>query len=202
LKGGFNVIHPKKTYYPEYDVLSEWEEWDKTTQSVIQSRLSHTKIEFFTEEEQHLLLSLIPILFPSHLGDVSTNILSLFDNRCLRMKGFSKGSCVKKVDIIRIGINSIMNHSYAENSRPFSDLEEEKKLQFVENLQKNIGYKNCWQQVQPYLFFQTIMDELIPIVYSDPSIWSKIGYGGPAYPRGYYAFGPSQFDKWEAKMHD
>jgi hypothetical protein len=74
-------------------------------------------------------------------------------------------------------------------------------LNIIDKLEKNQGYLNIWQDLKPNLFFKTLLKELISIVYSDPSIWSDIGYGGPAFPRGYYSFGPKQFDQWEAKMH-
>ncbi|MFD1738986.1 gluconate 2-dehydrogenase subunit 3 family protein [Bacillus salitolerans] len=196
------MTHPKKTYYPEYDVLSEWEEWDQATQSVIKRRLSTTTIHYLTVEQQQILLSLLPILFPSHLGELSVNILAIFDERLPSLNSFPLGSTVKTADILTTGIMSIRKQAYDQYARPFSELEESVKRKMVNEFERNIGYKNCWQEIAPSLFFKTLMSELIKIVYSDPSIWSKIGYGGPAYPRGYYAFGSRQFDKWEAKLHD
>ncbi|WP_369127188.1 hypothetical protein [Paenibacillus antri] len=34
--------------------------------------------------------------------------------------------------------------------------------------------------------------------YSHPAVWSEIGYGGPAYPRGYVRTQLGQLDPWEA----
>jgi hypothetical protein len=196
------MSHPKRTYYPDYDVLAEWDEWDQTTQSVLKHRLSQSGTSFFNEDEKDIVLALLPIFFPSHLGEISINALSLFDERCQSMTGFPLGSSMKKADIIRAGLGSVCKQTFDQYRKPFSKLEVSDQTLLVKNIEKNIGYKNCWQDVSPHLFFKTVMEELVPIVYSDPSIWSKIGYGGPAYPRGYYVFGPKQFDKWEAKMHE
>jgi hypothetical protein len=196
------MSHPKRTYYPDYDVLSEWDEWDHATQTVLKHRLSRSGTSFFNEDEKDILLAVLPILFPSHLGEVSINVLSLFDERCQLMDGYPIGSNMKKVDIIRGGLENIFKQTFDQFKKPFSELEKTEQALLIKDIEKNIGYKNCWLEVSPHLFFKTIMEELVSIVYSDPSIWSKIGYGGPAYPRGYYAFGPNQFDKWEAKMHE
>ncbi|WP_246939048.1 gluconate 2-dehydrogenase subunit 3 family protein [Bacillus pinisoli] len=196
------MVHPKRTYYPDYDVLSEWDEWDPTTQAVLKERLSRNETHLFNEDEKDVLLSLIPILFPSHLGDVSIDVLANFDQRCQRMNGYAKGTSVKKVDVIKTGLTSLMSQIFDQYQEPFSCLSEEIQKEFVQDLKSNVGYKNCWQSVSPLLFFKTVTEEILPIVYSDPSLWSKIGYGGPSYPRGYYAFGPNQFDKWEAKIHE
>ena len=182
--------------------MSEWDEWDPTTQAVLQHRLSRSETSFFKEDEKDVLLSLIPILFPSHLGDVSINVISIFDQRCHSMNGFVKGSSIKKIDLIKTGLESVIQQAFDQYQMPFSALEITTQKQIVQDLEKNVGYKNCWQHVSPRLFFKTLMEELLPITYSDPALWSKIGYGGPAYPRGYYAFGPNQFDKWEAKLHE
>jgi hypothetical protein len=33
--------------------------------------------------------------------------------------------------------------------------------------------------------------------YSHPSAWNEIGFGGPAYPRGYLNLGVDRREKWE-----
>ena len=196
--------HPKKTYYPKYDVLEQFHEWDAYTQQVIQQRLSQSDVSFFSEQEKMLLLAIYPILFPSHLGEIKTNVIEIVDQRIQHgdIQGFVKGTRHQKVDVIKGGLQNIFEHTYTLWHKPFSQLKKEQQIAFIENLRNNQGFLNIWEEYSPQLFFKTLMQELIPIVYSDPNIWSRIGYGGPAYPRGYYAFGPNQFDSREAEIHD
>ena len=35
--------------------------------------------------------------------------------------------------------------------------------------------------------------------YSHPWAWNEIGFGGPAYPRGYKNIGPDKREPWEVK---
>jgi hypothetical protein len=196
--------HPKQSHYPSYDVLTEKENWDPVTQKVMNDRTNPNPSHYFSSEDKELLISLLPILFPSHLGEMSIDVISLFEKRCATGKviGYPLGSKLKKLQIIHIGLKNIQKQVYTQFEKTFSHLEDEIKKQFVVEIQQNKGYLNIWEEVSPSLFFKTLMKELVIIVYSDPSIWSDIGYGGPSYPRGYYAFGPEQFDSWEAKRNE
>ncbi|OZM58120.1 hypothetical protein CIB95_00640 [Lottiidibacillus patelloidae] len=196
--------HPKQSHYPSFDVLTEKENWDVVTQQVINNRTNPNREKYFSNEEKELLLSLLPLLFPSHLGELSIDVITLFENRCANGKviGYPIGSKYKKLQIVHIGLENIQKQIYSQHETIFSKLSEDTQKIVIKDIQKNLGYLNIWEKVSPQLFFKTLLKELIPIVYSDPSIWSDIGYGGPAYPRGYYAFGPEQFDSWEAKRND
>jgi hypothetical protein len=195
--------HPKQSLYPSYDVLTEKENWDKNTQEVIKERISPSHLPFFTPEEKEILCAMIPILFPSHLGELSIDVISIFENRFANRKiiGFPKGSKIEKVIIIRQGLKLLSEQIFVQYETVFSKLEKEQQKEVLKKLEENQGYLNIWQEINPRLFFTTLVKELISIVYSDPSIWSAIGYGGPAYPRGYYSFGKDQFDPWEAKIN-
>ena len=48
-------------------------------------------------------------------------------------------------------------------------------------------------------FMQKILSEAMSAYYSHPTIWSDIGYAGPAYPRGYVRSEIGLTDPWEAK---
>jgi hypothetical protein len=196
--------HPKDSYYPEYNVADQFHEWDKNTQETIHTRLSAFQIKFFTPEEQELLVSLFPILFPSHLGDFGINILSILDERCLNEKcqTYVKGTSLLTIDVIRKGLKAIHLECFTQFHQPFSQLEKKLQLSYIESLKLNIGDKKVWKEFSPALFLKTFSFDMVKITYSDPSIWSKIGYGGPAFPRGYYAFGFKQFDTWEAPLYE
>jgi hypothetical protein len=196
--------HPVKTYYPNYDVLEQKKEWDPTTQSVIDHRLNEVNTSFFSPDERKLLQTFIELVFPSHLGDVTINVIAILDQRFATKKisGYAKGTNKLKVDIIRKGMKNVESHMYSKHQTTLFELDKKVQQEYIHSLKENQGYLNVWQDVPPALFFKTLTEVIIPIIYSDPAIWSKIGYGGPAFPRGYYAMGPNQFDQWEAEIHE
>jgi hypothetical protein len=42
------------------------------------------------------------------------------------------------------------------------------------------------------------MRAVLSAFYSHPWAWNEIGFGGPAYPRGYARLGAGQREHWEA----
>ena len=43
------------------------------------------------------------------------------------------------------------------------------------------------------------MRDLVEAFYSHPWTWNEIGFGGPAYPRGYMALGVDFHEPWEGR---
>ncbi|MED4017552.1 gluconate 2-dehydrogenase subunit 3 family protein [Sutcliffiella cohnii] len=196
--------HPKSPHYEEYNVMDQFHEWDVITQRVIRNRLAASDVSFFTPEEQNTIIALYPIIFPSHLGDIGVNVLALLDQRMRENKinGYVKGTTLQKVDVIRTGLRYVATECYTQFHHPFSTLEKKLQISYVGQLVENIGSSEVWIKITPKLFFTTFTYEILKIIYADPSVWSDIGFGGPAFPRGYYTFGFDQFDPWEAPNNE
>jgi hypothetical protein len=41
--------------------------------------------------------------------------------------------------------------------------------------------------------------QITGVYYAHPYAWDEIGFGGPAYPRGYFALNNGAPEPWEAK---
>jgi hypothetical protein len=46
--------------------------------------------------------------------------------------------------------------------------------------------------------WSVVMRGIVSAFYSHPWAWNEIGFGGPAYPRGYARLGAGQREHWEA----
>lgn len=195
---------PKKSYYPTYDVLNAKNEWDEATQRVIFNRLHINESGTLTPEMNRTVQALTGVLFPSHIGEQTLSIVMVLDQRIKQghLKTYPKLASLSKEFIIKNGLTYVEEEAFFDYKKPFVLLEKQDRVNLVERLKLNKGNQQIWELTTSELFYQTISSELVKIIYSDPSIWSQIGYGGPAYPRGYYAFGPGQFDQWEAEPHD
>lgn len=196
--------HPKKTYYPTYDVISEKNEWDSVTQEVIQNRTHPREGNVLTHEMKRSLQAYAKSLFPSHVGEQTLSISMILDHRLTenRLKSYPKDSLQSKEEIILHGLEHAEDECVVYDHKPFFQMSDEERLKKILSWKHQLGEESIWTNVTCDLFYTTLTSELLKIIYSDPSVWSNIGYGGPAYPRGYYAFGPKQFDSWEAKPHD
>jgi hypothetical protein len=83
--------------------------------------------------------------------------------------------------------------------RPFIDLTETDQLSIITALSEEKlpldGDSNFPQKA----FFNRLLSWTVESYYSHPTVWSEIGYGGPAYPRGYVRANLGQLDPWEAR---
>lgn len=59
-----------------------------------------------------------------------------------------------------------------------------------------------WSQISQKALFKKLAGLIITVYYSHPTIWSEIGYGDPAYPRGYVRVEFGLADPWEAKTEN
>jgi hypothetical protein len=57
-------------------------------------------------------------------------------------------------------------------------------------------------QIPAKELFYKLLTESVAAYYSHPTVWSEIGYAGPAYPRGYVRTEWGITDPWEAKRED
>jgi hypothetical protein len=44
-----------------------------------------------------------------------------------------------------------------------------------------------------------VLRQIAGVYYAHPFAWDEIGFGGPAYPRGYFALNHGAREPWEAK---
>jgi Gluconate 2-dehydrogenase subunit 3 len=55
-----------------------------------------------------------------------------------------------------------------------------------------------WNELPPARTWKVVTRAILSAFYSHPWAWNEIGFGGPAYPRGYARIGAGQRESWEA----
>ena len=54
-----------------------------------------------------------------------------------------------------------------------------------------------WDELPPDKTWKVVSRAILSAFYSHPWAWNEIGFGGPAYPRGYARLGAGQRESWE-----
>ena len=54
-----------------------------------------------------------------------------------------------------------------------------------------------WDELPAARAWSVVMRAILSAFYSHPWAWNEIGFGGPAYPRGYARLGAGQRENWE-----
>ncbi|MDF2679722.1 MAG: hypothetical protein K0R47_912 [Brevibacillus sp.] len=195
----------EESRYPGYDVWEQHTEWDGHTKKIVGSRRTpQVAHQFFTQQEALLLQTIVSVLVNDHRLEVLTFVTQHLDDSTASPIGESqrKVGVPPKKQLYRLGLAGVDAESHAKYGTGFVALKPEELqaiLQAVSQGQTKDG--QAWAEVAPTDFFKQILHDTVSAYYSHPLVWSDIGYGGPAYPRGYVRVEKGLTDPWEAKTN-
>lgn len=195
----------EESRYPGYDVWEQHTEWDGHTKKIVGSRRTpQVAHQFFTQPEALLLQTIVSVLVNDHRLEVLTFVTQHLDDSTASPIGESqrKVGVPPKKQLYRLGLAGVDAESHVTYGAAFIALKPEQQqavLQSVSRSQTKDG--QAWTGVNPADFFKQILHDAVSAYYSHPLVWSDIGYGGPAYPRGYVRVEKGLTDPWEAKAN-
>ncbi|WNR44807.1 gluconate 2-dehydrogenase subunit 3 family protein [Paenibacillus roseipurpureus] len=189
-------------HYPSFDIMEGFTEWDKHTQSIIKTRMHREHaLSSLTAIEAENLRAWCSLLMDDHRGEVIQFIIHHIDHKLTdhRGEGYQLVGMPGLREFISRGLKAIDETGWYQNSQPFFQLREDMQRNIM--LQIHDGSypttKN-WEGISQKLLFDKLHQLSIEAYYAHPLIWSEIGFGGPAYPRGYSLQEPDQLETWEA----
>jgi hypothetical protein len=80
----------------------------------------------------------------------------------------------------------------------FAVASEDVRIRVVDALAKGELHGEVWDEMPPDKTWKVVSRAILSAFYSHPWAWNEIGFGGPAYPRGYARLGAGQRESWEA----
>lgn len=195
-----------KTHYPSYDVMAFQEEWDSFTREIILKRLGpFPKAAFLTKNEEGMLALIAEHLTYDNRKKIIAWILYHIDAKLVSETGEAERKPevpLEKV-LVRDGLKFINTVARQRFKEDFATTQTEEQFQILSQLQTGqITGNVMWQKELQKELFKKLAELIISAYYSHPTVWSEIGYGGPAYPRGYYRVEFGLRDPWEAKKED
>jgi hypothetical protein len=75
-------------------------------------------------------------------------------------------------------------------------IEQETILQSLRHAKPQAA-QSLWKQMNIKRFWAMLVSDCCAIYYAHPYAWDKIGFGGPAYPRGYMRLEGGEAEPWE-----
>ena len=198
-----NDALPSKSHYPDYDVMKEQAHWDPNTQSIVVARLhSEYGFRFLKHIEAEQLRIVASLLTGDERPEIMSYIVSHIDESLGGAIGESerKAGVPKAQELVRQGLRLLDAASVLLFQGPYISIAKERQRLLLEALGEDRPQPEpTWRGFQAKPFFMKLMSMSHQAYYSHPTVWSEIGYGGPAYPRGYIRAHPNQLDPWEAK---
>jgi hypothetical protein len=190
--------------YPDYDVLSEADHWDEVTRRAVFDRVDNVPpIRFFDAREAQTLSVLC-----DHLTAQDTEpripVFAFVDEKLYENRGdgyqyFDMPSDQETWRTVARGLDEEARKLGADS---YALLDEHVQLELCHRLSTGELHGGAWATFNVGRAFSVVMRYVSEAFYSHPWSWNEIGFGGPAYPRGYAAFGKptlGEQEHWEAK---
>lgn len=195
----------KKSQYPNFDVMHGEKHWDGHTREIVQKRLrtdSFYPYRVFTQQEADTLYSLCSILLDDIRQPIIAYVVHHFDSTLKASLGESqrKIGVPPQSALIRDGLALLDQACVDRYGEAFPRLESHLRKQIVKQLmQGKLALPSSLEKFPATEWMDKILIDAAAAYYSHPSVWSEIGYAGPAYPRGYVRTEMGLTDPWEAK---
>lgn len=193
-------------YYPGYSVLGQSAFWDEATRRVVMARLENVPpIRFFTPEEATLLEAILARVLPQDDRDAAHRIplLPFIDERLHedRGDGYRYERMPPDREAYRLGLQAIQAMARRKHDKTFTGLGPTEQDELLKSLHegKPEPAHEVWERMPANRFFSMLLKDAIQVYYSHPWAWDEIGFGGPAYPRGYMRLERGEAEPWEVQ---
>lgn len=190
--------------FPTYDVLAKRDtlSWNDQTRAVIDRRLAMTVREDVLSETQMATLRLVTArICPDPAGRPATTTLAMIVDRIAKNAddGYTHYKLPGTADAWKRGLDAIDAEAQARFATPFAALDAAQADDVLRAVQCAETRAPHWDDLPPKLFWSwRMVPDLVSAHWAQPSLWSAMGFGGPASPRGYVRTAENRRDPWEA----
>ena len=181
--------------FPGYDVVGHAGEWDAVTTGVVLRRLGPPpKLRFFTVDEEAIARPLLDRLLAQDT-EPRVPVFAMIDSRLAENEtdGWRYDDMPEDADAWRQSLHLLDDKAVAGQGQPFCELAEPAQREVLESVRSAdrlgpLPAARVWSLWMRYA---------CAAFYSHPWAWNEIGFGGPAYPRGYANLGLDAREHWE-----
>lgn len=191
--------------YPGYDVLDKQDtpSWNEQTRRVIEARLAlGERPRFFTEAEFAAVRAIAARLVPPRAdGRAAVPVEALVDHKLHTGQGdgYREAGMPREQEAWRRGLAALEAEAEAAHAAGFVALTAEQQDGLLRRMEEGALDGPAWGGMPSKTFFKKRLGrDVVMAYYAHPSAWSRIGFGGPASPRGYVRMGWGERDGWEA----
>jgi hypothetical protein len=191
-------------YFAGYSTLGQKKFWDEATRTVISERIEKDPpIRFFSTHEVVLLSAVIERVMPQddRVAARAIPILPVIDERLYTnsLNGFRYEDMPPDGEAYKLGIEAIEEMARSRFNESFAQLTVHRQELILKSLHdgKPDPDHATWKRMPVHRFWALLMEDCVTAYYSHPWAWDEIGFGGPAYPRGYMRLEKGLPEPWE-----
>ena len=167
--------------YPDYDVFDNADHWDPVTRDLVTARVYDVpQLHFFSPAEAAVLRPFLDVALAQDF-EPRIPVLEMIDAKLHAGEGdgYRHADMPSDLETWR----RVARHLEADG---FAELGDEARCDWVGRLHDG---ELDWDDLDPSKAWGVVMRHALSAFYSHPWAWNEIGFGGPAYPRGYIRMG-------------
>lgn len=192
-------------YYPGFSTLAQEAYWDEATRQVVLQRVHDVPPIRFFAQRFPLAQAIFDRVIPQDDRDPDHRIpvVNYVDDRLYsgRTDGYRFAGMPPDTDAYRLALDGIDALAQASHQRPFVSLQPRDQEAILLTLREGNppAAHDIWSRVPPVHFWQMVLTDAVDAYYAHPYSWDEIGFGGPAYPRGYMRLKGGLPEPWEKR---
>jgi hypothetical protein len=188
-----------RSRFPDHDVLQQAQHWDEKTREVVLQRLhSVPPFEFFSDAEVRVLQPFVDVVMAQD-EEPKIPVLNFIDEKLAKgaRDGYRYFVLPDDDELWRLVARGLETAGFADASRA-------RQQAFVDAFSRAKLHGEPWSELNVAFAWEIVHRDILAAFYSHPWAWNEIGFGGPAYPRGYSRFGSphlrdSEREEWEGR---
>jgi hypothetical protein len=193
--------------YPDYDVLEQQDHWDEVTRKLILDRVHRVpEIRFFEAAELETL-TVFADLFLAQDSEPRIPVLAYVDEKLFKgeLDGYQYFDMPDDRETWRRVARGLDEEAARRGSERFALLSSDDQLEVVHDFAHGELHGGTWDTLNVSRAWSVVTRHLLQQFYAHPWAWNEIGFGGPAYPRGYSRFGSphlqsAEREEWEGRQ--
>lgn len=185
-----------------YDVLGQAGHWDGVTREVVERRLGEPgRLRFFDDDAAAVAEPLLDLLLGQH-GEPRVPLLAHVDARLAddSTDGWHHADLPRDGQAWLETLEHVDDDCRARFGNGFGDASTEQRMAVLQGVQDRAG--DDWHGLPTKHVWELWVRYACAAFYAHPWAWNEIGFGGPAYPRGYKNVGVDKREPWERPQRD
>jgi hypothetical protein len=191
--------------YPDADILAQRGHWDDATRRVILDRVHNVPtLRHFGPHERATLEALCARIIPQahRPADRRVPIAPWIDQYCSQgtVEGFRFDDMPANDVAWDWGLDGLDQTARAMFGDDFAALDDGQQDQVLQAIRRGDPPGEVWQGLPAHRWWIYVaLRQITGVYYAHPYAWDEIGFGGPAYPRGYVALNHGAPEPWEPR---
>jgi hypothetical protein len=182
--------------YPDFDVLSQVDHWDEVTRRVVLDRVERVPpIRFFDEAEAATLGAFCDTVLAQD-REPRIPVLAMVDEKLFddQLDGYRHADMPSDRQTWREVARCLDAEARQLRADDFASASQGIRDRIVGRFAEG---DLEWEGFPPAKAWSVVTRMMLSAFYSHPWAWNEIGFGGPAYPRGFARLGAGQREHWE-----